>query len=160
MPTSSSIPTIKAALIAALQTRSGLSDVHVVYQWNGAATTDRMMWLDPFDPTGGGPGERQTETIPTNKAGRKARQEDYQIVVAIQVVQPGGTADGAAATEAAGYALLAELDSMLADDPNLAGAAGPTGVVKLADHTRRLFPSDKGWMSRIDATVDVSARLS
>lgn len=155
MPTTSVIPTVKAAIISTLQARAGLEDVHVVYAWDGPAMEPESIFLDP-------PEDVQTgqSRIPTLKAGRKARQETFNITVVVQVDQPEGTADTAATTEARAYELMAEVENMLADDPGIAAIVGSTGVFTFNDHTRSLTPLDKGWRCRLEQSVECNVRLS
>lgn len=155
MPTSSQIPTVKAAIVSTLAARAALADVHVVYGWDGAAMKAESIYLDP--PESEHVGRSQ---IPTLKAGRKAREETFTVVLVVEVNQPHGRANTAATTEARAYALLAEVDSAFADDPGLAAIVGPTGRFILGDHTRLLEPLDKGWRSRLEVSIDCAVRLS
>lgn len=156
MATASTVPTVKAALVSQLAARAALAAVPVSYGWLGVATKGESISLDPPEDTHTG-GSR----IPTMKAGRKAREEEFTVVAAIQVVQGGGNPRNAATTEARAFALLAELDGLLADDPGLGGAvAGPTLRCVLADYPRLLFPFEAGWYCRIDAVISVAVRLS
>lgn len=155
MATTSSVPVVKAAIVAALAARPALAEVHVVYAWDGPAMEAESIYLDP-------PEDVQTgqSRIPTLKAGRKARQETFNITVVVQVNQPDGTAWTAATTEARAYTLMAEVESMLADDPGLAAVVGSTGVFTFNDHTRSLTPLDKGWRCRLEQSVTCNVRLS
>lgn len=155
MATTSTIPTLKAAIIATLDARAGLNGVHVVYAWDGPAMEGESVFLDPPDTTQ--PGRSQ---IPTLKAGRKAREETFTVVLVVQVAQAGGTADTAATTEARAYAILAEAENTFADDPGLAAVVGPTGRFILGDHTRTLTAFEKGWVSRLEQNIECAVRLS
>lgn len=155
MATTSTIPTVKAALVTALSGRTNLATVHVVYAWDGQAMPAEAIFLDPPEAT-----HRTNSTIPVMRAGRKSREEAYTVVAVVQVIQDGGTANAAATTEARAFALLAELENTLADDPTLSNAGGVTTRMSIANYERRLTPAGSGWMSRIDVDIDCRFRLA
>lgn len=157
MPTSSGVPTVKTALVAQLQLRSGLSGVQVSYGWLGLAQLGESITLDPPDDQAQPAGAR----IPTLKAGRKGREETFTVVASIQVARGGQNAAAAEATELRGFELLAEVDGLLADDPSLGGAVvGPTLRWDGVNYPRILTPFEAGWFCRIDAAYEFHLRLS
>lgn len=154
MATSSTIPTVKAAIVSVLQARatagSTLDKVGISYAWEGNGP-DAIFIGDL--PTSDG-------FIPTIKAGKKARQEEYDLDVVFQSWRAAAGSDGGQAVEARCFAMYAELDDAMALDPKF--GLGIT-VVQLAELTGvevRLLPFEKGWQSELIAKVSVHARLT
>lgn len=158
MATASTLPTVKTRLVTRLAARDALAGVQVAYAWPGVETEGETIFLDPPDVE-----HVTTSEIPTMKAGRKAREESYTVVVTIQVFDGTVGVDDAATVEARAFALLAELDGELADDPNLglsAATPGPTCRVSIAGYRRSLATWHSGWVARLDVELAVDARLS
>ena len=94
MPTISAVPAVKNALVTTLAARAGLNGVSVTYSWPGTSM-----------PAGGGSGAIEAiflgatdvqSHIPSMKAGRKLRQEEFTQDCVIWVIQPGGSPEDAA----------------------------------------------------------------
>lgn len=146
MATTSTVPTARAALVAALTT---------------AVTPTQVAWSHPGDsrePESVYLGEaRGSSEYATIRAGRKKRQERYGIDVIIDVATDGP--DGQDASERA-YELLGELEDLLADDPSLGlpppfwAGLGSWTEVPFFDEARR------GIGTLIRATVQCEARLT
>ena len=147
MATSSTIPTVRAALVAQLAARPGLAAVQVDYAHPGQGLGASAIFLGD---------SRGTSGIPTIRAARKARQEAYVIDVWVEVNDDGPTGQGA--SEAA-WTVVAEIDGMLADDPSL-GLGQPFWAV-LAETEQSVYFDDttRGYVSRIRVGVSCEARL-
>jgi hypothetical protein len=104
-PTTSTVGTVKAALVALLAARPGLAGVEVCYA-EGEPARETVFFGDT----------RGTRTIPVATAGRKPRQEDYALDLFIRVARPDLSV---AEAEARALALMAEVEDALADDPTL-----------------------------------------
>lgn len=101
----STAPTVRAALIAALDARPGLNGVLVTHFWQGQADEQEAVYL--------GNTTLQNDWA-TLRAGRKTREETYQIGLHIRVFTPGFWD---ATNETRIFALIAEVENLVADDP-------------------------------------------
>lgn len=113
MATSSTIPAAKAALVSLIG--SALSGVQVKY---GRPADNQLarecVWIG--DVSG-------AQRIPVIAAGRKRREETYQIDVVCAVLRPRGEVSDA---EARAFVLMTEVEDVVADDSTL-GLATATG---------------------------------
>lgn len=148
MATTSTVPTFKTALIAALQARSGLQGVTIAYAWPGPTSTAEMVALGRVE---------DSVDIPIMKAGRRHRDEDYTLDVVIWCSKPGSTPLKANDVEARAYEIKAELEDLLAESPQLI-----TEILwaEYAGHDSEFVPLDKGWAWQLTARVRVRARLN
>lgn len=101
----STAPTVRAALIAALAARPGLAGVAVTYLWQGDADTQEAIYLG--------------KTIITNnwvtlRSGRKTREETQRIELHIRSLKP---TDWGPVAETRAFAMIAEVEDLVADDP-------------------------------------------
>lgn len=164
MSTTSTIPTVKAQLVtvftSALATASTSGgQVQVSYAWPGTDNDPEAVFL------GYHPGLRDirleaVSEIPTIKAGRKQRQEEYQIPVTIWTFRPDLSADGASTVEAQAFTLLGHLEDELADDPQIGLAQGIIHWARLGDYSTTLWPWQKGWACELVFEVNIEARLT
>lgn len=106
MATTSTIPAVKAALVASL--RSALPDVQITY---GGVENPQESYIGIGNVVG-------NFAIPTMKAGRKSRNETYTIAVLIATILATDDVEGA---EALAYEHLATLEDLLANDPSFPG---------------------------------------
>jgi hypothetical protein len=109
MSTSSTIVETKRALVQALRARPALSGVQVSYSHPGRLVEGESIYM------GGARGEHEPAAI---RAGRKPRTEVYTLDVLCEVSRRGGSVEEA---EARALELLAEVESVLAEDPQLGG---------------------------------------
>lgn len=146
MATRSTVPTVRAAVFAALTAR--LAGVQVGYSHPGSAIEAEAVYLGAA---------RGSDEVPVVRAGRKKRQESYTLDVFFDVVADGPT--GQEASERA-WTLFGELEDLLADDPSL-GQAQPFWAV-LGEWTETLFFDDarQGFGSLLRAGVQIEARLT
>ena len=148
MATSSVIPGYKAALVAALAARAGLSATTVAYAWPGPSATAEMIACST---------SRSSQDFANIKAGRKHRNEDAEIDAVVWVFQGGGTPVDADDTEARSFAMAAEVEGELADDPTLGGVCEWSRIARVE---AELVPFEKGWASQLILTLAVRARLT
>lgn len=148
MATTSTVPTFKAALHAALQARPGLAGVKVAYAWPGPPATGEMI---AFGAT------TNDVDIPNMKAGRRQRDEDYVTEIIITIAKPGATPETAMDVEARSYQILGEIEDELADTPQTTPAILWATYAGCEDGWE---PLDKGWRWQLTAKVRVRARLT
>ena len=111
MATSSSVPAVKNALVALLAT--ALPDTQVTYgRPADSMLTRNCVWV------GRAAG---ADRIPVMTAGRKVREQAYNVTVFVWTAKPRGTVEEA---EAEAHVLLAGVTDALADDPSLGGVDG------------------------------------
>jgi hypothetical protein len=148
MASRSTVPTVRAALVAALAARPALAGVDVGHSHPGAAIEPEAVYLGRA---------RGSDEVPVMRAGRKRRQESYTLDVFFDVVADGPT--GREASERA-WALFGELEDLLADDPSLGQA--PPFWAALGDWDEVLFFDDarQGFGSLLRAGVQIEARLT
>lgn len=145
------LPTVKAQLVAVLAARAGLAGVQVSAVWPGKESTEQeSVWL------GDARGRRD---YPVVRAGRKPRDETYTLDVFIQVLRPESW-DPSAETRA--FELFAELEDAIAADPAIGlSATLPTLVLGAGAFTLANGVLDPGgWGALIRAEVEARARLS
>jgi len=146
MATSSTVPTARAALVAALT--GAFPTAQVAYSHPGDAREPESVYLG---------GARLTSEIATIRAGRKKRQEHYTIDVWFDVTGDGP--DAQAAVERA-WEMAGELEDILADDPSL--GLGQPFLAVIGDATETLFFDEarRGFGSLLRVGVNCEARLS
>lgn len=144
----SSAPTFRAALLAALQARPALAQVQVAYSHPGDTVDHEAIYLGEL---------RGDSNIPVIRAARKKREERYALDVWFDVAAVGP--DAQTASERA-WALFGELEDLLAEDPTV-GLPAPFRAV-LGDFTETLMfdESRRGWGSLLRAGVECETRLT
>lgn len=147
MPTNSTIPAVRNQLVALLKARPALSGLQIEAHWP-VQIEDESVHCGEV---------RASSTIPVMTAGRKRREEDYELDVWIVAGAPGQIA---AQAEARAQALFVELEDIVANDPSLGGAAGSTLRVTLDSYEWRTGPDDEGYGSTIKAVLGCKARLT
>lgn len=151
MGTTSTVTDFKTAVVAALAARPELNGVQVSYAWPGPQTRSEAIF---FSESLSG-----DSTVPTIKAGRKQREESYDLEIVVWVFHNAGTAATAAqSAEVRAFELMQSVDDYLADDPR----AGLTTIqwARLGAFDSQLAPSDKGWACAHSRTISVAARLT
>lgn len=166
MATSSTVPTVKARLVTLLTTalaNSGPSGgpVQVAYAWPGAATESESVFLGRhgdliLDPTR--PNTTIDSSVPTIKAGRKQRQENYSFELTVWSFRPDIQPDECAVAEARAFELYEQVDGVLADDPTL--GLSSIQYATLGGAEVATVPFQKGWAAVLVPSVEVRARLT
>lgn len=162
MATTSTIPTVKAQLVTkfttALATASpSAGQVQVAYAWPGPNTKSEAVFLG-YHPELRDIRLESVSEIPTIKAGRKQRQENYTVPVTIWTFHPEYTPDRADDCEARAFVLFGHLEDELADDVQI--GLGSIQWARLGDYSSTLWPFNKGWACELVFEVDVQARLT
>ena len=144
--TTSSVPTVRAALIAALDARPGLDAVAVTHFWQGDANPQEAIYL------GNTTLENDWATV---RAGRKTRDELYRIQVHIRSLKPN---DWGPTAETRVFALLAEIEDLIANDPAIGlSATFPTLRIIITEAVVTPVLLDPGGIGA-EAVVTLEAR--
>lgn len=149
--TTSVVVTAKRKLVELLRARSGLAGVQVEYAWPGEGKASReIIYL------GGASGPVQIAGL---RAGRKTRDEAPELLVLVKAEIPGGDQEQA---DVRVYALGAELEDLLAEDPSLAGALPKPGRAVITNvELDYAYGSDgHGRVSELTYSVLINARLT
>lgn len=150
MPTTTTVPDFLTALVPLLV--AALPGVKVTEAWPGPeAQSDEMVFLaDSVD--------NWDVEIPTMKAGRKQRQESYDVTVEAWVGKKGELrAASATAARTRAIELIDAIDSLLADDPEV---IADIQHARLTGRGATLVPFEQGWACQATATISVAARLT
>lgn len=156
MATTSSLPSVKAALLALLTTEFSGTDVSVSYAWTGAnlpqavylgRREDVPTWTSVID-----------SDIATIKAGRKWRDENYTIELTAETWRSDVRPEDAAEVDAQAFTFIAEVEDVLANDPKLGLTSIQWAKVRTIEVTGRVDGS--GWVVVALITLEVRARLT
>lgn len=138
----------KTRLVALLAAREELQNVQVAYAWPGKEQEAECMWI------GGSVGP---VTIANMRAGRKSRDDTFQLTVHWTAAAPGQTAEEA---DARAEHLYAGLENLLAEDTALGGL---DGVLWVRQNGNAQFfnpdPTNEGYIVHGQAVVEVKSRL-
>lgn len=167
MATTSTLPAFHARFVTiakgALATagRDG-GQVSVYHAWPGTV----LMGVDEAVFGGSWP-DRQgpplvttdvTSEIPTLKAGRKQRQENYDFDFTVWVFRPDANPGNPEVAQTRAYDILDDLEDEFADDPQIGLASIQHAVIR--DIRQTLWPFETGWSCVLETTVEVDARLT
>lgn len=161
--THSTVVVVKAQLVvkmaAALANAStDGTQVQVEYAWPGPATEPESVFLGRH-PALEDIRTDATHEDPTIKAGRRSRQESYDIPITVWVFGPNLTPADAQKCELRAFELLGLIEDMLADDPLIGLTAQQIQHVLPVSVASTLRPFEAGWACDLVFTVAVSARL-
>jgi hypothetical protein len=148
--TRSTVPTVRAAIVAGLRARPGTAGAQVTPTLPGKTTKAQCVFLGTA---------RGTDRPPVSRAGRVKREERYSLDVWVQVIHPGS--DGVAAEERA-YALFGELEDLLAEDARI-GLGDTLVKATIGEWEQDLGPAEGStgaWCCLLRIEVDVVARLN
>ena len=146
MATTSTVPAVKAALVALLT--SALPSTQVSYGRPADSMLSRnCVWV------GRAAG---ADRVPVMSAGRKVREQDYSVTVFVWVAKPRGTVEQA---EDEAHVLLAEVEDALADDPSLGGVDGLIHATA-GSWEAEADVAQEGPFCLVTLDVDVLARLA
>lgn len=154
--TTSSVPTVKQTLLTLLAADTDLTSVALHYAWVGPQAAAEEILL-ATDPDAGTPDVTGRHDVPT-MGGRVARDERYALPLTIRVFDPDAEPQNMAAVEARAFTILAQVENLLADNPNL----GVDGVLRAqaGDWSSTLTPFQGGWACQIVFNIEVHARLN
>lgn len=164
MATTSTIPTVKAQMVTkfttALATASTAGgQIPVTYAWPGPETESEAVFLGPHPKTADIRLDASSQ-IPTIKAGRKQRQEEYPVRVTVWSFRPDLTPAGASTCETRAFVIAGHIEDELADDPRLGLAHTVLQRAEIEAVASTLFPFGKGWACELAIDVAVKARLT
>lgn len=145
MPQTSTVPAVKARLIELVA--AALPGKQVTYSHPGDSQRDEGVYLGDV---------RGTRGYAAMRAGRKPRQEEYQVDLYCVAIRAGATAEKA---ETEAFALSATVENALAEDPTLGGLLVEAWAGE-ADFTSLTFiAGNEGWGCEVKLSVAISARL-
>lgn len=164
MATTSTIVTVKKQLVTKFTTAlatagTGGGQVPVTYAWPGPDTASECVFLGPHPQTADVRVD-DSQQIPTIKAGRKQRQEEYTVRATVWSFRPDLTATGAETCEARAFVLLGHLEDELADDPRIGLAPTVVQWLNIEAVLSTLFPFQAGWANELSIDIAVKARLT
>lgn len=127
-----------------------MAGVLVTHTWQGDASRQEQVYLGPTSAT---------YEFATIKTGRRTRNEDYTVQVVIDIMTP---TDWGPESETRAFALAADIENMLADDPQVGlSATMPTLRVLVAGLEQNSGPIDPaGIGTRVTLTLQVQSRLN
>lgn len=145
MPQTTTVPAVKKKLVELVA--AALPGKQVTYSHPGDAQRDEGVYLGDV---------RGTRGYAAMRAGRKPRQEAYQVDLYCVAIRPGANAEVA---EAAAFELSAAVENALAEDPTLGGLLVEAWAGE-ADFTSNTFiAGNEGWGCEVRLSVAISARL-
>lgn len=155
MATTSTIPMVKAKLVELLEVAL---DVPVTYCWPGPNTAQKAVFLGRHPELDDIRIDGQQE-IPTIKAGRRQRQEQYMVPITIWTFRPDLDASEGQVAEAEAFEVAGQIEDVLAEIWTL-GLGPAVHKVSVDGVGSTLFPFQKGWACELVLTLEVTARLS
>jgi hypothetical protein len=162
MPTSPTVATVKTGLVTQLTTKlatagSDGGQVQVSYAWPGPDTKPESVFFGTSSSTGFDSDTTADYTIPLMQAGRKQRDETYELPLTVWVHRGDLKAADAAIPETRAFVLAGLITDVFVDDPQAGqGALWFEGSRIEA----RLFPRETGWACAMTITITVHFRLT
>lgn len=156
MATNSTVPTVKQRLVTVF---SAATTTPVSYAWPGSNTVPECVFLGPHPLAADIRSDLDSE-IPTIKAGRKQRQEEYTVRVTVWSFRPDLTSAGAEECETHAFEVWADLEDVLADDPQIGIPAVVNQHIAVQNLASTLFPFERGWACELSIDLRVRARLT
>ncbi len=154
MATTSTVPAVIASLVTDLNAAftGALAGVKAYEAWPGPDAVPQMLVF----------GEITWEdyVIPTIKAGRKQRQEDWEVAFEVWVVGVDGTSPTTpAAARDKAFAILAAAENLLAADVTAGTDFNTVQWVQIRPKTAGPHTFEKGWAYIITGVFVTAARL-
>lgn len=156
MATTSTVATVKAQLVSQLD---AALTVPCTYAWPGKSTAAECVFLGPHPETADIRLDLSS-SIPTMKAGRKQRQEEYTVRVTVWVFRPDLTTADAATCETRAFAILADIEDVLANDTRIGLGSAVIHHMSIDSIASTLFPFQTGWACELGIDIAVEARLT
>jgi len=154
MPTNSVILNVEDAIV----TQLGVAlSVPVTYAWPGKSTAPVAVFLGQHPEVQDILLDASGED-PVMKAGRRHRQETFDVTITIWAFRPDITPADARLAAGSAHAIFDDIDDVFRNDFDL-GVAGVHSTT-ITRYPRRLFPFLSGWAAEIRVTVEVQARLT
>lgn len=156
MATTSTVVTVKSQIVDQLAT--ALTPVPVTYAWAGKNTEPKCVFLGPH-PNAADIRLDLSSSIPTIKAGRKQRQEEYTVRVTVWTYRPDLTSADAKTCETEAFTTLADIEDVFANDPRIGLGATVVQYAEIESVASTLFPFQAGWACELAIDIAVRARL-
>lgn len=148
--TTTTVPTVIDAFLAAVN--ADTETPQAFESWPGPEAAPEMFVLGEIDWA--------TYEIPTIKAGRKARQETYDIGFELFVMGAEGTSPAEpSAARLVAFNFLAPIEDLLAEDPSGGTDYVTVQHVQLRPTAAGPRKFERGWAYRIAGQIHVEARL-
>lgn len=162
MNTHSTVPAVKSKLVTlikgALATASVTGgQIPTTYAWPGSSAQPECVFLGPH-PALEDIKLDVRESDPSIKAGRRMRQEAYDVTVTVWSFRPDLTPDDAEVAESRAFEIAGYIEDLIADDAQI-GLAGVVQTVLIAGLESALHPFESGWACALTITLSVAARL-
>ena len=151
----STVPALKAALLARLQARPGLAGVQVSWGRPHGALAPEWIMLGSTragDPTGEESGGQSTAVL-----GRHRREERYVLDVWVSCIA-AGLSEQQDLTERA-YELVAEIEDELRDDATVNGTVRTAQVTDASDLTEAIADNGQQREARVRVQVACAERI-
>lgn len=164
MSTTSQYVAAKAQLLSLLTTALVAApslEAEAFYAWPGARTPPNCIFLGRHPDLVANPLTASSlfdSDDPVMKAGRRQRQQEFDIEATIWSFRPDLSPDDAQTAETSGFALFDVFDGVIADNPRL----GLTTLqsAELTSAPSSLVPFESGWASVIVPIVRIKSRLT
>lgn len=163
MATTSQYVTAKSTLVTLLTAAltAARLDAKAFYAWPGSATPPDCIFLGrhpdlvPNPLTASSPYDSED---PVMKAGRRQRQQEFDIEATIWSFRPDLSPSDAQEAETGGWALFDVFDGVIADNVRL--GLDTLQMAELTSSPSSLVPFQSGWASVIVPTVRIKTRLT
>lgn len=150
MATTSTVPLVKDTLLALLRARAGLAEVQVERADPVGKRKKDLIYLGDV---------RGRQEIASIRAGRKSRNETYELEVVCYAEVRGRNVATSDAEDRV-FALFAEVQDQVADDPQLGLVEDGVAWTTVQDFSLDSGPTDTGANAVIAVSLEVKARLS
>lgn len=147
MATRSVIPPTKQKIIDLLNAKAVITASNVQVSYSAPANLDRESIYFY--------GVRFRHDLPVMRTGRKPRDEEFVLLVAIAASSPGNSSKEA---EERAFVLLGELEDIVADDPTLGQTVEWSKLTESDGGNPE--PDAEGWDGLIKVGVECKARLT
>lgn len=151
----STVPALKAALLARLQARTGLTGVQITWgRPHGSLEREWIMLGDTrsVDPTGQEKGGQSTAAL-----GRQRREERYVLDVWVSVLKPA--LEEQSTVTARAYALVAEIENELRADGSVGGAVRWALITDASDLSEALAKNAQERESQVRVEIACAQRI-
>lgn len=150
MATTSTVPVVMPALKKVIEDKLP-GDVRAFDAWPGNESIPEMVIFGAY--------EWEMYEIPTYKAGRKQRQEEWTVIFELVVFDTTGHTepDDAKPSRDRAFELFQALEDVVADDPDIDLA--DVQRIELRPDEAQFHTYDRGWAFSISGTFRVWARL-
>jgi len=151
----STVPALKAALLARLTARAGLAGVQITYGKPHSSLEDE--WIMLGDTSAGDPTGEERAGQSSKVIGRRSREERYLLDVWVSVIG-SGLEEQQVVTERA-YELVAEIEDELGDDPTVNGIVRTAQVADASELTEAIAKNGQHREAQVRVRVACAERI-